>query len=82
MGRIASTRADGVVLSGYIPVASAHSQLRDLRAGLGPHVTLIGTEGYLIRTLFRVAGPAALGMYIAYPGADVQPRAPAEEYGL
>ena len=74
--RIASTRADGVVLSGYM-LPSTPSQLRDLRAGLGHRVALIGSEGYLIPDLFRVAGPAALGMYIAYPGADVSLLPPA-----
>ena len=74
--RIAATRADGVVLSGY-PLPSTRSLLRDLRAGLGPRVALIGNEGYRAPDFFRVAGPAALGMYIAFPGADISLLPPA-----
>jgi DNA-binding SARP family transcriptional activator/ABC-type branched-subunit amino acid transport system substrate-binding protein/DNA-binding beta-propeller fold protein YncE len=74
--RIASTRSDGVVLAGY-PLPSTPSLLRDLRAGLGTRVTLIGSEGYRAPDFFRVAGPAALGMYIAFPGADISLLPPA-----
>jgi len=73
---IASTRADGVVLAGY-PLPSTPSLLRDLRAGLGHRVTLIGSEGYRAPDIFRQAGPAALGMYIAFPGADISLLPPA-----
>ena len=51
---IAATRADGVVLSAY-PPPHTRALLRDLRAGLGPRVTLIGGEGFLDPTLFRAA---------------------------
>ena len=56
---------------------STPALLRDLRAGLGPRVTLIGSEGYLVPDFLRVAGPAALGMYIAFPGADISLLPPA-----
>jgi ABC-type branched-subunit amino acid transport system substrate-binding protein len=65
--RIASTRADGVVLSGFEPATP--TLLRALRAGLGLRVTLIGGENF--QPKFEVAGPAALGVYYAYPGADI-----------
>ena len=68
--RIAATRADGVVLAAYA-YPSTPALLRDLRAGLGPRVTLIGSEGYLVPDFLHVAGPAALGMYTAFPGADI-----------
>ena len=74
--RIAATRADGVVLAAYADPGTP-ALLRDLRAGLGPRVTLIGSEGYLVPDFLHVAGPAALGMYIAFPGADVSLLPPA-----
>ena len=74
--RIAATRADGVVLAAYAH-PSTPALLRDLRAGLGRRVTLIGSEGFLVPDFFTQAGPAALGMYIAYPGADISLLPPA-----
>ena len=74
--RIASTRADGVMLAATIVPPSIHALLRDLRSGLGPGMTLIGSEGFL-GNLFAAAGPPALGMYVAYPGADVEVLPPA-----
>ena len=74
--RIAATRPDGVVLAGY-PLPSTPSLLRDLRAGLGPRVTLIGSEGYWDPNFFGKARPGALGMYVAYPGADISLLPPA-----
>ncbi len=71
--RIASTRADGVVLAAFEPTSPA--LLRDLRAGLGRRVTLIGGEDF--QPTFKVAGPAALGVYFAYPGADISLLPPA-----
>ena len=71
--RIAATRADGVVLAAFVPTTPA--LLRDLRAGLGPGVTLIGGEDF--QPSFTVAGPAALGVYFAYPGADISLLPPA-----
>jgi branched-chain amino acid transport system substrate-binding protein len=44
--------------------------LGDLRAGLGPDVTLIGSEGFYDD--LSPAGQAARGMYVAYPGAAVE----------
>ena len=65
--RIAATRADGVMLSAFL-YDSTPALLRDLRARLGPGVTLIGSEDF--QPSFALAGPAALGVYYAYPGAD------------
>jgi branched-chain amino acid transport system substrate-binding protein len=72
--RIASTRADGVVLAAFL-LPSTPALLRDLRAGLGPGVTLIGGEDF--QPSFTQAGPAALGVYFAYPGAAVSLLPPA-----
>ena len=71
--RIAATRADGVALASLPP--STPALLRDLRAGLGRRVTLIGGEDFL--PIFTQAGPEALGVYIAYPGADISLLPPA-----
>ena len=71
--QIASARADGVVLSAFEP--STPTLLRALRAGLGRRVTLIGGENF--QPKFEVVGPAALGVYFAYPGADISLLPPA-----
>jgi DNA-binding SARP family transcriptional activator/ABC-type branched-subunit amino acid transport system substrate-binding protein/DNA-binding beta-propeller fold protein YncE len=71
--RIAATRADGVALAAFEPTTPA--LLRDLRARLGPGVTLIGGEDF--QPSFSVAGPAALGVYFAYAGADISLLPPA-----
>jgi branched-chain amino acid transport system substrate-binding protein len=71
--RIAATRADGVALAS-LPL-STPALLRDLRAGLGRRVTLIGGEDLL--QLFTQAGPEALGVYMAYPNADISLLPPA-----
>ena len=65
--RIASTRADGVVLGNR--EAQDPALLRALRAVLGRSVTLIGGENF--QPTVELAGLAALGVYYAYPGADV-----------
>jgi len=46
---------------------STPALLRDLRARLGPDVTLIGSEDF--NPSFALAGTAALGMYYAYSDA-------------
>ncbi len=72
--RIAATRADGVVLAAFLS-PSTPALLRDLRAGLGRRVTLIGGEDF--SPSFSDDGPAALGVYYAYPGADMSLLPPA-----
>ena len=64
--RIAATGAEGVMLASWL-YDSTPALLRDLRARLGPDVTLIGSEDF--QPSFALAGPAALGMYYAYSGA-------------
>jgi DNA-binding SARP family transcriptional activator/ABC-type branched-subunit amino acid transport system substrate-binding protein len=72
--RIAATHADGVVLAAFLS-PSTPALLRDFRAGLGRRVTLIGAEDF--QPSFSEDGPAALGVYYAYPGADVSLLPPA-----
>jgi branched-chain amino acid transport system substrate-binding protein len=72
--RIGSTRADGVVLAAFL-ADSTPTLLRDLRARLGPGATLIGGEDF--QPTFADDGPAAVGVYIAYPGADIEVLPPA-----
>jgi DNA-binding SARP family transcriptional activator/ABC-type branched-subunit amino acid transport system substrate-binding protein len=67
--RIAATRASGVMLAANVPPGT-RALLGDLRAGLGPDVTLIGSEGFYDD--LSPAGQAARGMYVAYPGAAVE----------
>jgi branched-chain amino acid transport system substrate-binding protein len=66
--RIASTHADAVALAAFLS-PSTPALLRDLRAGLGRRVTLIGAEDF--QPTFSEDGSAALGVYYAYPGADM-----------
>jgi DNA-binding SARP family transcriptional activator/ABC-type branched-subunit amino acid transport system substrate-binding protein/DNA-binding beta-propeller fold protein YncE len=72
--RIAATRADGVALAAFQQSATP-ALLRALRARLGRRVTLIGGEDF--QPTLEVAGPAALGVYFAYPGAAVSLLPPA-----
>ena len=53
--------------------------LRDLRAGLGRRVTLIGGEDF--QPSFAQAGPAALGVYFAYPATRTSRYSPRPESG-
>ena len=57
------------------PRAPAHC-LAICAPASAPDVTLIGSEGFL-GDLSAGAEPAALGMYVAYPGADVEVLPPA-----
>ena len=70
--RIAATHADGVVLAGFEPTPAL---VRDLRTGLGRSVTLIGGEDF--QPNYKEVGPAALGVYFAYPGAEMSLLPPA-----
>jgi branched-chain amino acid transport system substrate-binding protein len=57
-----------VLLSGLLN-SNVGRLVRDLRAGLGPSVELMGPDGLgPAGLLLRTAGPAARGMLVAYPG--------------
>jgi len=79
-GRVLRSGADGVFLGGYI-VSNAGTLIRQMRATLGPDVTLMATEGMFPVPVLRArAGEAAEGMLITLssvpkerltgPGAD------------
>ena len=63
---IARTRADGVFLAGG-PDHDGVQLLRDLRAGLGPGVQVMASDGFDPTTAV-LAGAAAEGMTISHPG--------------
>jgi branched-chain amino acid transport system substrate-binding protein len=65
--RIKATGADGVFLGGIVCNNGA-KLVKDLRAGLGSGVTLIGPDGFTPFSAVADAGPAAEGMYISVAG--------------
>ena len=73
---VARSGADGVFLAGYGFLRDGEL-IRALRAQLGPHASILASDGFVpIPALVQAAGPAADGMYISYPGrpnADLPP---------
>jgi branched-chain amino acid transport system substrate-binding protein len=65
--RIKATGADAVFLGGIVCNNGA-KLIKDLRAGLGPDVTLIGPDGFTPFSAVADAGDAAEGMYISVAG--------------
>jgi branched-chain amino acid transport system substrate-binding protein len=66
--RIKASGADGVFLAGIV-CNNGGKLVKDLRAGLGPDVTLIGPDGWTpISATIEGGGPAANNMYISQPG--------------
>jgi branched-chain amino acid transport system substrate-binding protein len=68
VGAVAKTRPDGVFLGGYQPDAPG-ALLRELRRQLGPDVKLVASDGFTsLSHLRHVAGSAAIGVFVSYPG--------------
>ncbi|MBA2361699.1 MAG: branched-chain amino acid ABC transporter substrate-binding protein [Actinobacteria bacterium] len=66
--RIKASGADGVFLGGIV-CNNGGKLIKDLRAGLGPDVTILGPDGWTpISATIEGAGPAANTMYISQPG--------------
>jgi branched-chain amino acid transport system substrate-binding protein len=66
--RIQASGADGIFLGGII-CNNGGKLIKDLRAGVGPDVTIIGPDGWTpISATVQGAGAAAEGMYITQPG--------------
>jgi branched-chain amino acid transport system substrate-binding protein len=66
--RIQASGADGIFLGGII-CNNGGKLIKDLRAGVGPDVTIIGPDGWTpITATVQGAGQAAEGMYITQPG--------------
>jgi branched-chain amino acid transport system substrate-binding protein len=66
--RIKASGADGVFLAGIV-CNNGGKLVKDLRAGLGTDVTLIGPDGWTpISATIEGGGPAANNMYVSQPG--------------
>jgi branched-chain amino acid transport system substrate-binding protein len=66
--RIETTRPEAVLTAGAAPPHTG-ALLRDLRAGLGPGVAFIASDGFAdFPALTAAAGPAATGMYVGNYG--------------
>jgi branched-chain amino acid transport system substrate-binding protein len=66
--RIKASGADGVFLAGIV-CNNGGKLVKDLRAGLGADVTLLGPDGWTpISATIEGGGPAANNMYISQPG--------------
>jgi branched-chain amino acid transport system substrate-binding protein len=69
--RIKASGADAVFLGGIV-CNNGGKLVKDLRAGLGPNVTLLGPDGWTpISATIEGAGAAANEMYISQPGIPV-----------
>jgi branched-chain amino acid transport system substrate-binding protein len=69
--RIQASGADSVFLGGIV-CNNGGKLIKDLRAGLGPDVTLVGPDGWTpISATIEGAGAAANNMYITQPGIPV-----------
>ena len=69
--RIKAANADAVFLGGIV-CNNGGKLIKDLRAGLGPDVQLIGPDGWTpISATIEGAGDAANSMYITQPGIPV-----------
>ena len=67
--KIKASGADAVFLGGII-CNNGGKLIKDLRAGLGPNVTLFAPDGFtpIDEATVKTAGPASEGMFITQPG--------------
>jgi len=66
--KIKSSGADGIFLGGIV-CNNGGKLIKDLRAGVGPDVQIIGPDGWTpISATIQGAGEASEGMYITQPG--------------
>jgi branched-chain amino acid transport system substrate-binding protein len=66
--RIKASGADGIFLGGIV-CNNGGKLVKDLRAGVGPSVTLLGPDGWTpISATIEGAGAAANNMYVSQPG--------------
>ncbi len=69
--RVKASGADSVFLGGIV-CNNGGKLIKDLRAGLGPDVTLVGPDGWTpISATIEGAGDASNNMYITQPGIPV-----------
>ena len=70
--RIKASGADAVFLGGIV-CNNGGKLVKDLRAGLGDDVTLLGPDGWTpISATIETGGPAANEMYISQPGIPIE----------
>jgi DNA-binding SARP family transcriptional activator/ABC-type branched-subunit amino acid transport system substrate-binding protein len=65
--RVAAARPESVAIVGLLSPGSAR-MLRQLRAELGPDVSVSAPDGFQLNDLFTLVGPAAEGMYVTAYG--------------
>jgi branched-chain amino acid transport system substrate-binding protein len=66
--RVKSSGADGIFLGGIV-CNNGGKLIKDLRAGVGPDVQILGPDGWTpISATIQGAGDASEGMYITQPG--------------
>ena len=66
--RVESSGADGIFLGGIV-CNNGGKLVKDLRAGVGPDVQIVGPDGWTpISATIQGAGDASEGMYITQPG--------------
>ena len=66
--RVKSSGADGIFLGGIV-CNNGGKLVKDLRAGVGPDVQIVGPDGWTpISATIEGAGEASEGMYITQPG--------------
>jgi branched-chain amino acid transport system substrate-binding protein len=74
--RVVRSRPQSVAIVGYLTPGSA-ALLRELRAALGPGVSISAPDAFLIPSDIRALGPAADGLYITtygIPNSRLGPR--------
>jgi branched-chain amino acid transport system substrate-binding protein len=73
---VAAARPDFVYLAGETQ-ANAKTLVEDLRAALGPVVTLVGPDGFALDVIAEELGPAGEGMLATLPGVPAEELPPA-----
>jgi DNA-binding SARP family transcriptional activator/ABC-type branched-subunit amino acid transport system substrate-binding protein/streptogramin lyase len=65
--KVAAARPESVAIVGLLTVRSA-AMVRELRAAIGPNVSISTPDAFQLNDLFTLAGPAAEGMYVTVYG--------------
>jgi DNA-binding SARP family transcriptional activator/ABC-type branched-subunit amino acid transport system substrate-binding protein/streptogramin lyase len=65
--RVAATRSESVAIVGLLTPGTAR-MLRQLRAALGPDVSVSAPDAFQLDDLFKLAGTAAEGLYVTVYG--------------
>jgi DNA-binding SARP family transcriptional activator/ABC-type branched-subunit amino acid transport system substrate-binding protein/streptogramin lyase len=65
--KVAAARPESVAIVGLLTVGSA-AMLKELRAAIGPDVSISTPDAFQLNDLFTLAGPAAEGVYVTTYG--------------